>query len=108
MVNTTKSKPTATRKSTAKTATKKAGTKTAKKPELVAASSAKALDGTIGKAKAATTKLRDLLVKSWPKFPSVEDLMKAVPGTAKSRILMYRGAVDRTMKAAQRVGRLAK
>ena len=106
MANTTKSKPTATRKSTAKAATKKAGTKTARKPEVILASSTG--NGKIGKAKAATTKLRDLLVKSWPKFPSVEDLMKAVPGTAKSRILMYRGAVDRTMKAAERVGRLAK
>ena len=106
MANTTKSKTTATRKSTAKTATKKAGTKTARKPEVVQASSAG--NGKIGKGKAATTKLRDLLVKSWPKFPSVEELMKAVPGTAKSRILMYRGAINRTMNSAQRLGRLAK
>ena len=103
MANTTKS----TKKSTPKSTPKKAGTKTARNQEVVKASSAKALNGN-GKAKASTTKLRDLLVKTWPKFPSMEELMKAVPGTAKNRILMYKGATDRCMKAAQRVGRLAK
>lgn len=100
MANTTKSTTTATRKSTAKAATKKAGTQKATKAP--APKKPKEKKVSMGDA------VRELLVKEWPNKPTVEAVQKAVPAAPKNRILMYRGAVDRTLRMADRLGKLKK
>ena len=81
MANTTRSTKTST-------STKKAGAKTA---------SAKKVPGKNGKDKTSKTALlRIYFVRQYPTFPSLDELMKVVPGTAKSRTydVPWRGGPD--------------
>ena len=58
-----------------------------------------------GKGKDAILALREVIVKTWPDVPTVEALEKS-SGLPKSRVLMYRGSMSRTLKLAKELGRL--
>ena len=57
------------------------------------------------KGKAAVLALRTQIVKTWPNVPSVESLEKS-SGLPKTRVLMYKGSITRTLKLAHTLGRL--
>ena len=83
-----------------KAATKKAGAKP------VAAKAKKQEAKANGNGKSAVTTLRETIIKSFPKVPDVDALMKS-SGMPKGRVLMYRGAIIRTLTTVQKLGRLA-
>ena len=93
MANTTRSTKTST-------STKKAGAK--KAPAKKA--QGKARNGTLSK----TELLRVYVIKQYPTFPSVKDAMIAVPRVSASRTKAVQGSVFRTLRCAERLGKLKK
>ena len=91
--------------STKKTATKKATTKKATAKKAPVATKAKEKEQENGNGNSAVSKLRETIVKSYPNVPSVDALVKS-SGMTEGRVSMYRGAILRTMKTVEKVGRL--
>ena len=90
------------------TAAKKAATKKAgAKPVAAKAKKQEAKANGNGKGeKSAVQTLRETIIKSFPNVPSVDALVKS-SGMSEGRVTMYRGAIIRTMKTVERLGRLA-
>ena len=49
--------------------------------------------------------LREVIAKTWPDVPTIEALQKS-SGLPKSRVMMYRNSMSRTLKTAAELSRL--